>query len=886
MPIPSLDEHSSRAIDVTRATTRASSLWLRVSTLDMMLSTLLTTSCSPSNSSHKYIISNASFITHNYVIPEGASAAKGDTATSTSSEKQAENTPKRSNTIYETQLMCKGRGFPLWVPQPNLRLPVAQRAQGVSIGDVGIITEYGAFDFLFNICAAADDPINPPDLPEGFTTLHLSAWDVREFRDFPNGSYLASPSIGKAAKGEDRRTTTFESAEKEGALLAMPQGAYHEEVNDLSKFRDHAEQHVESWYRFVMHKRGRRDTANGDIRLVVGVDKSTTWGMASFADPFQLQLRETDGMKEVDDLPYTWEHTGTSGEVKAGPDKWENEDICPKNGARVRNQTLFARTLNILLGSEAWAKVDTQRNKRRPSLILTVANPEYEEPQTPISIKASTATMGEKPSNYANVTVENVPRPTEKVKGLLSMRPSGPRSIQRSPRPLSKTPTLLGLSKPSLILSAGGSNPAKLPEETKPATLQTLRRSHYIDGGVPQRSTQPIPSNMPEAVEKRMDLSDTSSLSSAISQFDSIPRPLDRVRLNPRGGPAFTAPIRLPALLKRNVPIPQDVDKPKHPSLFINSWLLGANNPPQTPCIKMAITHDSVWYGLLLEGSTAEALALSFRLRHAKDLEKEIDIVQKHYDICLTSSQQSMYLEPMGYIDSKSSAARHEMEKTIEALRRDDNTIKNYLFGFQVGEVVPTIGGGADSDMQPQPRRLLLSQIISRFASENGLSTTTRNTPFPLDAFKPLQHHPCQPLTLDSLLQVLHGEVLLDEALERQSIPAIRAELRSVNEGDAQAPAILRRLANRLLNHGFDFADKDNIDEAIFFYRHAEKVTPINSYQYLEIVLGLCNAHHCRYRLLGMGEDFDSLMRYLDIQRSLDFDAILGELKSKIRRGT
>jgi hypothetical protein len=70
-----------------------------------------------------------------------------------------------SNEIYERHLREKGRGHPLWIPQPNMALPIAYRAQGVRIGDVGIFTDDGGFDFLFNICVPIDDPINPRELP-------------------------------------------------------------------------------------------------------------------------------------------------------------------------------------------------------------------------------------------------------------------------------------------------------------------------------------------------------------------------------------------------------------------------------------------------------------------------------------------------------------------------------------------------------------------------------------------------------------------------------------------------------------------------------------------------------------------------------------------------
>ena len=46
---------------------------------------------------------------------------------------------QRSNEIYERHLMLKGRGFQLWIPQPNMRLPIPYRAKGVCIGDVGVV---------------------------------------------------------------------------------------------------------------------------------------------------------------------------------------------------------------------------------------------------------------------------------------------------------------------------------------------------------------------------------------------------------------------------------------------------------------------------------------------------------------------------------------------------------------------------------------------------------------------------------------------------------------------------------------------------------------------------------------------------------------------------
>ena len=106
--------------------------------------------------------------------------------------------------MYERHLTLKGRGFPLWIPQPNIRLPIPYRAKGVCIGDVGIVTAFGDFNFLFNICRSRDDPINPGELPDNFAPIYppLNSTDVRTFREFNSGSYLASSSIVQSQIGE------------------------------------------------------------------------------------------------------------------------------------------------------------------------------------------------------------------------------------------------------------------------------------------------------------------------------------------------------------------------------------------------------------------------------------------------------------------------------------------------------------------------------------------------------------------------------------------------------------------------------------------------------------------------------------------------------------
>jgi hypothetical protein len=110
--------------------------------------------------------------------------------------------PDSSNNIYERHLLLKKKGFPLWIPEPNRTLPMPYRRDGVSIGDVGIITTSGAFSFLFNICLPHDDPINPSVLPDGFVPISIQPRDIREYSEFKRNTYLASAAI-KTTKTHD-----------------------------------------------------------------------------------------------------------------------------------------------------------------------------------------------------------------------------------------------------------------------------------------------------------------------------------------------------------------------------------------------------------------------------------------------------------------------------------------------------------------------------------------------------------------------------------------------------------------------------------------------------------------------------------------------------------
>jgi len=114
---------------------------------------------------------------------------------------------QKSNEIYDHHLWLKGRGFPLWIPEPNKRLPLTYRKRGINIGDVGVITPSGGFFFFFNICVPSDNPINPCRLPEGFAPIDspIEFLDVSEFNEFKPGCYLSSGFIENSKSESDAR---------------------------------------------------------------------------------------------------------------------------------------------------------------------------------------------------------------------------------------------------------------------------------------------------------------------------------------------------------------------------------------------------------------------------------------------------------------------------------------------------------------------------------------------------------------------------------------------------------------------------------------------------------------------------------------------------------
>ena len=174
-----------------------------------------------------------------------------------------------------------------------------------------------------------------------------------------------------AFNARDLRGLHFETSASEGAVLTMPEGATSLDLENDLAFSNYLEANVQKWYEFVYRVRGK-SIRNGQIRLVIGCDKTTAWGIATVSGMSQqttnkLKFKALDAASSST-TTYTWECSGMV-EVRVGPDKHDiealriNDTGDPPLNTALHNQCLFVRTMTATLNKNAWAKLNQSLGK-------------------------------------------------------------------------------------------------------------------------------------------------------------------------------------------------------------------------------------------------------------------------------------------------------------------------------------------------------------------------------------------------------------------------------------------------------------------------------------------------------------------------------------------
>ncbi|KAJ7618722.1 hypothetical protein FB45DRAFT_872116 [Roridomyces roridus] len=252
---------------------------------------------------------------------------------------------------YCSQLLYRGRGYPMYIPGPQANLPPEYKRTGISIGDVGSVAQEGDFDFFFNIFLPASDPINV-NAPADFEPLPpYNPMDVAHYDSSP-GNVVASPSIhetiGDFSESAPGGYFRFSCQGPDGAVLALPYGAHLEKLRSLQLLRQYAAKNAESWYRYANEIRGR-GLENGSLYLVTGTEKARSWGMASFHDvPFQDEFPLSFEPTARADGGYRYRWRGTRFQHK------HRDADLPAGNDTPLNQTTFIYAFAISLCEGLW----------------------------------------------------------------------------------------------------------------------------------------------------------------------------------------------------------------------------------------------------------------------------------------------------------------------------------------------------------------------------------------------------------------------------------------------------------------------------------------------------------------------------------------------------
>ncbi|KAL0565317.1 SCF ubiquitin ligase complex subunit cdc4 [Marasmius crinis-equi] len=173
---------------------------------------------------------------------------------------------------------------------PNDDLPIEYRALGTRVGDVGLITSDGCFDFLFDVCLPSNDPINQYNgVPSGFTPL---IWDrrcsiksrwFRPQKPIRNQGSIqwnleaeVSASVFGLPAGACSGIGVEFSRERGAAVMPGLSGADRIDASNKAVFFDYVSRNGESWYRYINGTLGRQ-ADNGEVYFITGYDKTNSW---------------------------------------------------------------------------------------------------------------------------------------------------------------------------------------------------------------------------------------------------------------------------------------------------------------------------------------------------------------------------------------------------------------------------------------------------------------------------------------------------------------------------------------------------------------------------------------------------------------------------------
>ncbi|KAK1235314.1 SCF ubiquitin ligase complex subunit cdc4 [Marasmius sp. AFHP31] len=259
----------------------------------------------------------------------------------------------RDSQVYCRTLYSLGHGCALWGPEPNDDLPSEYRESGTKVGDVGLVTSDGHFDFLFNVCLPEDDPINRYNgVPPGFEPLEWDMKCLRKAKWFRPQKPIcskdslqwsldieATASVFGVPVGAGGGIGVVFIGEQGAAVMPRMDGADRTDASNKALFMEYAARNGMSWYQFVNGTLGR-EADNGELYLITGFDKTNSWENAVVTNHSTSKSCQ---------LAFTTGGLGAEGRLRLSHSTSHESSIISRcsSDEDFHNQSLFIRGFRI-----------------------------------------------------------------------------------------------------------------------------------------------------------------------------------------------------------------------------------------------------------------------------------------------------------------------------------------------------------------------------------------------------------------------------------------------------------------------------------------------------------------------------------------------------------
>lgn len=161
---------------------------------------------------------------------------------------------------------------------------------------------------------------------------------------FDNRRTHRSPSFFPLGAGA---VVEISTSSKATAILLLPDGGSRTNLRRLQVFRDYALKNAQRWYAFVNGTLGRM-VESGELYLVTGVDKSSSWSVAALENNSEgrgLSLTLKAAQAGSGSAACAWEWESSSSFANSGPRRG------PEEQSWTDNQTVFLRGFKVAIRS-------------------------------------------------------------------------------------------------------------------------------------------------------------------------------------------------------------------------------------------------------------------------------------------------------------------------------------------------------------------------------------------------------------------------------------------------------------------------------------------------------------------------------------------------------